>query len=111
MEQKAADSVEVWEKHPLLIRITHWINFPILVIMLWSGVAIYWANRAYWPNFPSSWYTYLGFSGRLAEGLSYHLTFMWLFALNGLIYFFYMIFSGKWREITPQRKSFREAFQ
>ena len=31
------------KKHPLAIRWFHWINFPVLVIMIWSGVMIYWA--------------------------------------------------------------------
>jgi hypothetical protein len=35
------------EKHPLLMRWTHWVNFPILTIMIWSGMLIYWANDTY----------------------------------------------------------------
>lgn len=31
------------KKHPLAIRWFHWINFPVLTIMIWSGVMIYWA--------------------------------------------------------------------
>src|ERR1041385_581024 len=30
-------------KHPLAIRWFHWINFPVLAIMIWSGLIIYWA--------------------------------------------------------------------
>jgi len=37
----------VKEKHPLVTRWTHWINFPILAIMTWSGMLIYWANDEY----------------------------------------------------------------
>ena len=35
------------EKHPLAMRWTHWVNFPILTIMIWSGMLIYWANDEY----------------------------------------------------------------
>ena len=34
-------------KHPLAIRWFHWINFPILAVMVWSGLLIYWANAVY----------------------------------------------------------------
>jgi hypothetical protein len=31
------------KKHPLAIRWFHWINFPLLGLMIWSGLLIYWA--------------------------------------------------------------------
>jgi hypothetical protein len=34
-------------KHPRAIRWAHWINFPLLMLMLWSGLLIYWANDVY----------------------------------------------------------------
>jgi hypothetical protein len=34
-------------KHPAAIRWFHWINFPLLAIMIWSGLLIYWANDVY----------------------------------------------------------------
>ena len=34
-------------KHPLAIRWLHWINFPLLTLMIWSGMLIYWANPVY----------------------------------------------------------------
>jgi thiosulfate reductase cytochrome b subunit len=35
------------KKHPLAIRWLHWINFPVLLIMMWSGMLILWAYPAY----------------------------------------------------------------
>jgi hypothetical protein len=32
------------QKHPLAIRWFHWVNFPLLFLMIWSGLMIYWAN-------------------------------------------------------------------
>ena len=32
------------KKHPLAIRWFHWVNFPVLFIMIWSGLLIYRAN-------------------------------------------------------------------
>ena len=34
-------------KHPLAIRWCHWVNFPLLALMIWSGLWIYWANDVY----------------------------------------------------------------
>jgi len=28
------------KKHPLAIRWQHWINFPLLTMMIWSGMLI-----------------------------------------------------------------------
>ena len=32
------------KKHPRAIRWMHWINFPLLAIMIWSGLLIYWGD-------------------------------------------------------------------
>ena len=95
--------------HPLWVRWTHWINFPLLTLMVWSGLMIYWANRVYWPRIPDSFFNLIGLDHRLAEGMSYHFFFMWFFALNGLFYFIYIMISGEWRDIFPKRNSFKEA--
>jgi thiosulfate reductase cytochrome b subunit len=34
-------------KHPLAIRWMHWVNFPVLLAMVWSGILILWAYDAY----------------------------------------------------------------
>ena len=34
-------------KHSLASRWAHWINFPLLAVMVWSGTLIYWANAVY----------------------------------------------------------------
>ena len=42
-------SIRLERKHPLAIRWMHWINFPILFTMIWSGLLIYWndSDNAY----------------------------------------------------------------
>ena len=110
---------KIVRKHPLAIRWMHWINFPVLFIMIWSGMLIYWANDVYrihtgnktWFHFfPDSFYKTFNFAYRLAEGMSFHFVFMWLFFLNGLIYVLYTIISGEWRYLVPNRHSFKEAW-
>jgi thiosulfate reductase cytochrome b subunit len=106
------------EKHPLAIRWFHWINFPLLAIMIWSGMLIYWANDVYrvgvgnftlFHFFPAWFYHLFNIDGRLAEGMAWHFCFMWLFALNGVAYVVYTLISGQWRYLVPSRRSLSEA--
>jgi thiosulfate reductase cytochrome b subunit len=106
-------------KHPLAIRWFHWVNFPVLAIMIWSGLMIYWANSVYAIKiagkpiitfFPKSFYEALSLKYHLAEGMAYHFLFMWLFFINGLLYVCYTAFSGEWKYLLPNRKSFKEAW-
>jgi thiosulfate reductase cytochrome b subunit len=110
----------VVRKHPLAIRWFHWLNFPILACMIWSGLLIYWANDVYKISignktlikfFPESFYKALNIPYHLAEGMSWHFAFMWLFFINGLLYILFTIFSGQWRYLLPNRHSFKEAWQ
>jgi thiosulfate reductase cytochrome b subunit len=106
-------------KHPLAIRWFHWINFPVLTVMIWSGLMIYWANDIYAIKiagkqvikfFPNSFYQALNLPFHLAEGMAYHFLFMWLFFINGVLYVTYTIFSGEWRYLAPNKKSFKQAW-
>ena len=98
-------------KHPLAIRWFHWINFPILALMIWSGTLIYWANAVYFVKLAPATWQKLNLASRLAEGMAYHFFFMWIFAINGIVYVLYTIVSGAWRELVPDRRSFVEAIQ
>jgi thiosulfate reductase cytochrome b subunit len=108
-------------KHPLAIRWFHWINFPLLAVMVWSGALIYWANAVYRiglgshtllkMNLPQPAWRTLHISYRLADGMALHFFFMWLFGINGVLYVLYTIISGEWRDLIPNRRSIREAWQ
>lgn len=123
---------QIEKKHPLAIRWFHWVNFPVLMIMIWSGILIYWANDIYrigYGNhtllhfFPPGFYhpgyndtTQQGqalyhLDARLADGRAWHFLFMWFFAINGLLYVLYTAFSGEWRYLLPGRATLREAIQ
>lgn len=108
------------KKHPLAIRWFHWINFPVLMVMIWSGLLIYWANGVYriglgevtlFRFFPDAFYQRFHIPYRLAEGMAWHFLFMWLFAINGCLYVLYTAISGEWRALLPNRNTLREAFQ
>ena len=107
-------------KHPRAIRWFHWINFPLLALMIWSGLLIYWANPVYriglgnftlFHFFPDGLFKALNMNQRLADGMAWHFLFMWLFALNGLAYVVYTAVSGEWRYLVPNRNTLREAIQ
>ena len=106
------------EKHSLAIRWFHWVNFPVLSLMIWSGLWIYWANDVYrlgWGSttlfkfFPDSFYKVFHLDHNLAQGMAWHFVLMWAFFLNGLLYVLYTAFSGEWRYLLPNRHSFKEA--
>ena len=106
-------------KHKLAIRWMHWINFPVLTIMIWSGLLIYWANDVYEIKvgghtlikfFPDWFYKFFHVPYKLAEGMSFHFVLMWLFMINGLFYIIYTIASGEWKYLVPDRKSFKESW-
>ena len=97
----------------------HWVNFPLLAIMIWSGLLIYWANDVYklgWGDttilkfFPDSFNKALKIPFRLAEGMNLHFIFMWLFIINGVLYVLYLLFSKEWKMILPHRKAWKEAW-
>lgn len=108
------------KKHPLAVRWLHWINFPLLFMMIWSGILIYWANDVYslsvfgyelFKFFPQWFYDYLAIPFRLAEGISLHFFFAWFFTINGIIYLLYTFISGEWRALLPVPGSFKRAPQ
>jgi thiosulfate reductase cytochrome b subunit len=121
--------VKIEYKHSLAIRWMHWINFPLLALMIYSGLLIYWADsqheglnahRVYrvglgsWTLFrlfPPWFYNTLDLKFQLARGLGYHFFFMWFFALNGVAYVLYTLLSGEWRDLVPNRSSFTEAIE
>jgi len=122
-------SIRVERKHPLAIRWMHWINFPVLFTMIWSGLLIYWndsdnayqhAHRVYrlglgrftlFRFFPDWFYAKLHVPYHVTQGLGYHFFFMWIFGLNGLVYVLYVALSGEWRFVLPQKRSLRDAIQ
>ncbi len=139
--EEDAPQLRLVPKHPLAIRWMHWVNFPVLMIMIWSGVLILWANDVYpteslrlrvpnrvsisrvgvtpvysekdEPNYPVPAAKRKDFNlgFRLAEGQAWHFTISWIFTLNGVAYALYLYFSKEWKHLLPRRESFAEAFK
>jgi thiosulfate reductase cytochrome b subunit len=79
--------------HPLVVRITHWLNVLAVLIMITSGWQIYNASPLFGFEFPPQ----ITLGGWLAGALQWHFAGLWLFALNGLVYLIYGIASGHFR--------------
>ena len=127
-------------QHHLLVRISHWLNIPILLMMILSGLSIYWASPvlkhardatgstdyfadagrwavAHLPGQrdfprPATWF-YDHFSlghGILAEALRLHWFFAYLFMANGLVYLAGLAIGGGWRALVPRPRDAAGAF-
>ena len=112
-------------RHPLAVRVTHWVNAVCLLVLVMSGLqilnahpALYWGEASAFdhpflsfgagdgPAFPS-WITLPGWQD-LASGRSWHFFFAWMFVLNGLGYLGYALSSGRVsRVLTPDRQQLR----
>lgn len=108
------------KKHSLALRWMHWINFPVLMIMMYSGMRIYWSDLrepyalgvGSWQLFefwPDSVQSGLQLERKLAKGIAFHLNFGWFFVINGLAYMFFLSRKGEWRHIVPDVQGLKDA--
>jgi len=116
------------EKHPASIRWMHWLNFPLLFLMIVSGFMIYWADSipgqgnihqvyrvgfgsvTFFRLFPDRFYNLLRLSHHFPQGLGLHALGMWFFTANGLAYILFLAISGQWRHILPDGKALTQLF-
>lgn len=91
---------------PWPIRLTHWLNVPLLVLMAGSGLQIFAAYPTLGPRGALyTWYPWHGmappewvrFGGWLAGGRHWHFALGWFLVLNGVVYLSYMAARGEWR--------------
>ncbi|SRR5579875_363903 len=101
-------------EQPLPIRLTHWFNVPLLVLMAASGLQIFYAYPELGPRGalyrwyplqgvqPPSW---IRFGGWLAGARHWHFALAWFLMLNGAVYLAYFFWSGEWRRrlFLPKR--------
>jgi len=95
MSEPKDGKLQLVEKHPRAIRWMHWVNFPVLSVMIWSGLLIYWgdsippyqhAHQVYrigigsWTLvrlFPDWFWNLLNAPYQITTGLGWHFLFMW----------------------------------
>lgn len=79
--------------HPIVVRLTHWLNAVAILLMVASGWRIYDAS----PFLPFTFPTWLTLGGWLGGALKWHFAAMWLLVVNGLVYVGYGFVSGHFR--------------
>lgn len=79
--------------HPLVVRVTHWLNAFAILTMVASGWRIYDADPFLGFSIPAE----LTLGGWLAGALQWHFAAMWLLVLNGAVYVAFGVFSGHFR--------------
>ena len=82
-----AQQIRFVDVHPLVVRVTHWLNTVAMVVMIGSGWQIYNAS----PLFPFKFPQAVTIGHWLGGAIAWHLAGMWLLVGNGLVYFAYGI--------------------
>jgi thiosulfate reductase cytochrome b subunit len=92
---------------PWVIRVTHWNNVVLLVILAGSGLRILAAFPSLGPvGEPYGWYPLQGgappalltIGEWLAGARHWHFAFAWFFVANALVYTVFLFASGEWRQ-------------
>jgi len=96
-----------YQHHPLILRVTHWINAAAMIVMIGSGWRIYNWHPALPVDFIFPPVVSLGgdpvlsqpihTEDGLASALMWHFGAMWVLVANLLVYLGYGIFSGHFR--------------
>ena len=129
-------TASVVPKHHALVRWSHWINVPLLLGLIASGLSIYWAapvflharhpvtgTRDYLQDLgllianlvhdagAGNWiYDHLSLGTRqLAVALRLHWALAYLFMVNGVLYLIGLLAGGGWRALLPRRSDLAEA--
>ena len=135
---KAHEPVRIVAKHHALVRWSHWVNVPLLLGLIASGLSIYWAapvfvhprdpvthSRDYLADIgatiagalhdrggePRFWiYDHLSLGPRLlAAALRLHWVLAYLFMVNGALYLIGLVAGGGWRALLPRVSNARDA--
>ncbi len=133
-------AVRIVRRHHSLVRLSHWINVPLLLGLIVSGLAIYWAAPVFLgpvgpdgqrtdllarsatsaaralhlaAGDPRVWF-YSHFSlgpQLLAESLNLHWLLAYLFIANGLLYLVGLVAGGGWRALVPRGADARDSLR
>ncbi len=125
-------------KHHALVRLSHWLNVPILFALVVSGLSIYWASpvflhkpdpvthsRDYLANIgiaiarhvPGAkvdgfwFYDHFGLGVfNLAGALRWHWLFVYLFLATGVLYILGLLLGRGYRALLPRRSMIADSF-
>ena len=133
--------VVVVKRHHILVRWSHWLNVPLLLGLILSGIS-YWASPIYqhkpdsvtgnfdvaadigiwicahvtgqrhYANPPDWIYNHVSLGPRmLAPALRLHWLCAYLFMLNGMVYVAGLVIGGGWRSLLPRRTDVLDALR
>jgi thiosulfate reductase cytochrome b subunit len=102
--EQQAGRVRVAREHPLVVRVTHWVNAVSLVVLTMSGFQIFAAFPSFGSKVPQSDIVTIPeairLGGWLGGALQWHFAFAWLFVATGAVYVVYLAASGHWRHVV-----------
>lgn len=87
-------------RHPLPVRLAHWVNALCLLVLLLSGLRIYWASPSF-VRFPQWFFDRFSMGGWLAGALRWHFAAMWIFAAHSLLYCLYLAWTRNVGRVVP----------
>lgn len=107
-------------RHHWVVRLTHWVSFVAITIMVGSGLRIFNAYPAFarrgetfccypWEGTPFP--PWLTFGGWLAGARNWHFAMMWVLVVNGIVYLSFLYLHGGWRDLVPRRGDARDALE
>jgi thiosulfate reductase cytochrome b subunit len=99
--------------HPRHVRVAHWINAVVLLVMLWSGFAMLIADRhfaGYVHLIPPAVWNALQLTGHRVQGRAWHLGMAIAFAANAIFYAWTSLASGTWRRLVPRGRWLHDAW-
>jgi thiosulfate reductase cytochrome b subunit len=107
-------------RHHWIVRLTHWVNFVALSIMVTSGLRIFNAYPAFsrkgeifccYPFEGRAIPGWLTFGGWLAGARNWHFAMMWVLLINGCVYVGFVYLHGEWRDLVPRRGDIRDSWE
>jgi len=108
------------ERHHWVVRVTHWVSFAAIMVMIGSGLRIFNAYPAFarkgetfccYPFAGTPVPAWLTFGGWLAGARNWHFAMMWVLVVTGLVYVGFLFLHGEWRELAPRRGDARDAWE
>lgn len=101
-------------QHPLFVRLTHWLNAIVLIILIMSGLEIFSAFPSFGEKIPQHYIvavpSILRLGGSLNVAIQWHFTFMWLFMGIGVCYLGLSLLTGYWRQVIFLPKDLSNLF-
>lgn len=100
--------VQQHQAHPLHVRIGHWINAVTLLVLLWSGFAMFAGDRHFATivHLVPTWlWSGLQLNGHAMVGRAWHLGFALVMIANALWYSLAAARTGSWRRLVPNART------